>query len=188
MTAASSATERSLAAHCCCDPADTARGRLPGARPPLRWWVPAGVFALIAFALTLVVVLVVRAPGPLDDPDPARQRNGLLVNGPALPAAVDGVRFGSRPVLVLFERRSPSGPAFDKWRSVVSDAGAELVVRVGRAGDQLARATRMPVPVDGGTPVGYALIDTGRRVRYATLDPVYVENAFEVDVVTRAVR
>ena len=45
----------------------------------------------------------------------------------------------------------------------------------------------MPVPRDGGPPVGYAIVDPARRVRYATLDPDYVRNAFEVGVIAGAV-
>jgi hypothetical protein len=45
----------------------------------------------------------------------------------------------------------------------------------------------MPTPVDGGPPVGYAVVDPSRQVRYATLDPQYLINAFEVDVITGAV-
>lgn len=172
---------------CCCDPVDVALGRLAGARPPLRWWLPSAVFAVAALVLTLVVVLVVRPPGPLDDPDPADQRDGLLLDGPRLPPEVAGVAFGGRTVVVLFERTAPVGPAYDAWRAVVTDDGVELVVRVGAAGAALAAATGLARPVDGGAPVGYAVIDSARLVRYATLDPTYRDNAFEVDVITGAV-
>ncbi len=172
---------------CCDDPHDAAWGRLPGAAPPLRWWVPAAVALVGALVLTLVVVLVVRPPGPRDDPAAADQRDGLLLDGPQLPAAADGVQFGGRPVVVLFERSQPSGPAFEQWRRTVSDEGVELVVRVAPQGDELAALTGMPTPVDGGPPVGYAIVDPGRQVRYATLDPSYLLNAFELDVITGAV-
>lgn len=184
---ASTATETAQQGACCCDPADLAVGRLPGARPPLRVWLPASVFAAAALVLTLVVVLVVRAPGPLDDPDPADQRDGLLLNGPRLERQVDGVPFGGRTVVVLFARTAPGGTRFEAWRTAVSDDGVELVVRVAAAGAGLAKAVQMPTPVDGGAPVGYAVVDAARRVRYATLDPSYLDNAFEVDVITGAV-
>ena len=77
--------------------------------------------------------------------------------------------------------------AFEQWRSAVTGDGVELVVRVGAAGDELARLVGMPAPVDGMRPVGYAVVDPSRTVRYATLDPVYEKNAFEVDVITGAV-
>lgn len=179
--------DRAARASCCADSQDAAWGRLPGAAPPLRWWTPAAVALVVAVVLSLVVVLLVRPPGPRDDPDPAEQRNGLLLAGPVLPARAGGVEFGGRPVVVLFARRPPSGPAFDEWRRTVSDDGVELVVRAGEAGDVLADLVGMPTPVDGGRPIGYAVVDPARRVHYATLDPKYVANAFEVDVITGAV-
>lgn len=51
---------------------------------------------------------------------------------------------------------------------------------------RLAAAVRIGEPVAGGFPIGYAVIDSDRRVRYATLDPKYAEHAFEVDIVTGA--
>lgn len=172
---------------CCDDLQDAEWGRLPGAEPPLRWWIPGAVAAVVALVLTLVVVLVVRPPGPRDDPDPADQRNGLLLDGPVLPARVAEAEFGGRPVVVLFDREQPTGPAFESWRAAVSDDGVGLLIRVGGAGDDLARLVGMPVPVDGMRPIGYAVVDPARTVRYATLDPVYEKNAFEVDVITGAV-
>lgn len=181
------ATQSAETARCCCDPVDVVLGRLPGASPPLRWWLPVAVFAVVAVVLTLVMVLVVRPPGPLDDPDPADQRDGLLLAGPRLAPEVDGVSLGGRTVLVLFERTPPTGPAYDAWRAAVGDDGVDLVVRVGAAGAALASAIGIATPVDGGSPVGYAVIDADRLVRYATLDPAYLENTFEVDVITGAV-
>ena len=172
---------------CCANPQDITWGRLPGAAPPLPTWIPAAVAAVVALVLALIIILVVRPPGPLDDPHPAHQRDGLLSHGPALPPEADGVRFGGHPVLVLFERHTPTGPAFQAWQAAVTDDGVELVVRVGPPGDTLAQLVGMPRPVDGKRPVGYAVVDASRTVRYATLDPAYEKNAFEVNVITRAV-
>lgn len=187
IAAMTTAVARADGGSCCDDPQDADWGRLPGAAPPLPWWIPAAVAAAVALVLTLVVVLLVRPPGPLDDPDPADQRDGLLMNGPVLPPGAGGAEFRGRTVVVLFERDEPTGPAFEKWKATVSDDGVELVVRVGAAGDELARLVEMPTPVDGMRPVGYAVVDPSRAVRYATLDPVYEKNAFEVDVITGAV-
>ena len=184
MTTAAARADRGS---CCDDRQDADWGRLPGARPPLRWWIPAAVAGFAALVLTMIVVLVVRPPGPLDDPDAADQRDGLLLDGPVLPAEVGGVEFGGRAVVVLFEREQPAGAAFERWRVTVGDDGVDVVVKVGAEGDELAEAVGMPTPVDGGAPVGYAVVDPARTVRYATLDPVYPQNAFEVDVITGAV-
>ena len=181
------AVARADQASCCDDPEDVDWGRLPGAAPPLRWWIPAAVGAVVALILTLVVVLVVRAPGSLDDPDPADQRNGLLLDGRVLPSGTDGAMFRGRTSVVLFERDEPSGPEFERWKATVSDDGVDVVVRVGSAGKRLADLIGMPTPVDGMRPVGYAVVDASGRVRYATLDPSYEKNAFEVDVITGAI-
>ena len=163
-------------------------GRRPPAAPPLRWWVPVVAFVALSSVLTLVVLRCVGRPGPLDDPDPAAQRDGVLRDGPRLPAAVGGMRFGEHPVVLLFDRTAPSGPNFQRWRDEVSQAPVVLVVCV--AGTErcarLASAVGLAVPVDGGAPIGYAVIDQTRRVRYATLDPTYQQNAFEVNVITGA--
>jgi alkyl hydroperoxide reductase subunit AhpC len=62
-----------------------------------------------------------------------------------------------------------------------------VAVVVDEAGT-VARAVGMPEPRDGGFPVGYAVIDSQADVRYATLDPRYLEHGFELDTVTAAVR
>jgi hypothetical protein len=51
----------------------------------------------------------------------------------------------------------------------------------------LAAVVDMPQPVDGGRPVDYAVVDSERVVRYATLDPKYLANAFEVETILGAV-
>ena len=107
-----SATQTQAAA-CCDGPHDARWGRPPARRAAAAALVVAGaVFAVAAVVLAVVVTVVVRGPWPLDDPAPADQRDGLLLSGPTLPREVaDGV-FGARPVVLLFERDVPWGPAF----------------------------------------------------------------------------
>lgn len=50
-----------------------------------------------------------------------------------------------------------------------------------------AAAVDLPEPEDGGPGVGYAVIDSARVVRYATLDPRWHENAFELDTIVGAI-
>lgn len=158
-------------------------------RPPLRWWVPAGVVAALMVVLIAVVVLLVRPPGPLDDPRPALQRDGLLREGPVLDEDAAGLQLGDRAVILLFDREQPTGSEWEQWRADVTAGGAELIILTPdvSAHGELVDVIPMPVPVDGGPPVGYAVIDEHRQVRYATLDPQYLLNAFEVDVITGAV-
>ena len=155
-------------------------------------------FAATALALTLLVVVLVKPPGPLDDPRIADQRDGLLRDGPLLPEQLSGVRFGGEPVALLFVRAAPPTDRLEQWAaslpdgtqvSVVASASSpttSLPVVVDPEG-RLANAVAMPTPVDGGPPVGYAVVDRDRRVRYATLDPRWYDNAFEVATIAGAV-
>ena len=178
---------------------DPAYGRTPGLRPPLPAWAPLAWFAALAAALTFVVVALVRPPGPLDDADPAYQRDGLLLSGPIVPEQVIGVDFGGRPVVLLFVREVPQGDELAQWLTAVPD-GADVRVVVPQPTtselpapivvdplNKLADAVDMPQPVDGGRPVGYAVVDSDRVVRYATLDPSYLANSFEVTTIVGAV-
>jgi hypothetical protein len=183
-------------------PVDDDWGRVPGLRPPLPAWAPLAWFAVLATVLTVVVVVLVRPPGLLDQPDVAYQRDGLLLNGPVVPEELAGVEFGDRPVVLLFERELPDASALAQWLGEVPDrAAVRLVVPepvprllarpqseivVDPAG-RLAEAVDLPTPVDGGRGVGYAVVDSERRVRYSTLDPAYLTNAFEVATIVGSV-
>ena len=170
-------------------------GRAPGQRPPLPSWAPLVWWAALAVALFIVVVVLVRPPGPLDQPDPARQRDGLLLEGPVVPGTVAGVEFGRRPVVLLFDREPPGRQQLAAWlsgvrgraevRLVLPELGASpvdpgLVEVVVDPDGSLADAVSLPTPVDGGPGIGYAVVDSRRQVRYSTLDPAYLVNAFEV--------
>lgn len=182
--------------------ADDDWGRLPGLRPPLPSWAPLAWFASLAAALTVVVVWLVQSPGPLDQPDPAYQRDGLLLDGPAVPEELAGVEFGGRPVVLLFDRGLPDEAALGEWLAAVPDrADVRLVLPkpaprlldlprlkvVVDPNGRLADAVDLPTPVDRGSGVGYAVVDSNRHVRYSTLDPVYRTNAFEVATIVGSV-
>ena len=171
----------------------------PPARPPVPSWAPLAWFGVLAAVLVLVVVTTVRPPGPLDAPDPAQQRDGVLRDGPRLAPRVVGIAFGGRPTVLLFLRRLPDTAALRRWALEVPRGTAVHVVLPSAPrrplpvpaavdpSDRLSQAVGMPTPLDGGRPVGYAVVDRDRRVRYATLDPEYLQNAFEVAVVVGAV-
>lgn len=192
------------------DPPDAHWGRRPGARPPLPAWVPLGFAAALAVLLTLVVALVVRPPGPLDQPDPADQRNGLLLDGPRVPGEVGEVSFGGGPVVLLFLRQAPDPGTLQSWSAAVPEAARAYVViqngagrqpevgdrEAGGAGydvvvdpeEQLADAVDLPEPRDGGPGIGYAVVDSERVVRYSTLDPAWPDNAFEIATIVGELR
>lgn len=158
----------------------------PGTAPPLRWWLPAAAVAVAATVLSGLVIAFGSNTGPLDDPDQAYQRDGALHDGRQLAEQVGGVTFGGRTVIVLFERQLPQPASWRQWRAEVTRGGSQLVVALaGQAGTSTLRsAVGMRTPNDAGPPVGYALVDPDRRVRYATLDPRYLEHASEVDLLT----
>ena len=158
--------------------------------PPVRWWVPPAGFAALSVALVMVVLRLVPSPGPMDDPDPALQRDGIVRDGPQLPVTLGGLQFGGQLTVLLFDRTAPSGPRFQRWRDEVSQGGALPVVCVAvfTSCTELATTVGLATPTDGGAPVGYAVVDQHRRVRYATLDPAYLQNAFEVNVITQAIK
>ena len=177
----------------------TVWGRAPGRRPPLPGWAPLVWFVALAGVLTFVIIALVRPPGPLDDPDPAYQRDGLLLSGPVVPEQVLGVDFGGGPVVLLFLRRLPEAEKLAEWTAAVPER-ADVRVILPAPTDQdvaassvvdplnrLAGVVEMPEPVDGGRPVGYAVVDSDRVVRYATLDPEYLTNAFEIQTIVGAV-
>ena len=69
------------------------------------------------------------------------------------------------------------------------DGAVPVVCVAGSTGcAELARAVGLATPIDGGSPVGYAVVDQDRRVRYATLDPAYLQNLFEVNAITQAIQ
>jgi hypothetical protein len=169
-------------------------------RPPLPAWAPLAWWAALTVVLTFVVVALVRPPGPLDDPDPAYQRDGLLLDGPVVDDEVLGVEFGGRPVVLLFERQPPDQQGLEQWLGAVPQGADVTLVApapfpaqyhvpvVADPLDRLSTAVGMPQPLDGGRPVGYAVVDAQRVVRYATLDPEYLTNAFEITTIVQAVR
>lgn len=188
---------------------DRSWGRMPGARPPLRPWIPLAWWVATAIALAVLVALVVRGPGPLDDPDPSDQRTGLLVSAPSATRvsrlALPGDPIGRRAVLVVFDRRVPSLRQFARVTDelprgvavvlvvpgATASAAAALPRRarlLGDPGGSVARAVRIHRPLDRGRPVGYAVIDRRARVRYVTLDPRYLDHGFEIHLITRAAR
>lgn len=160
---------------------------------------------MVGAALLAVVLLgVVPEPGPLDDPDEAAQRSGVLMSGPPVgDLGLSGDPVGRRPVVLIFDRRLPDPDALERFVGAVakgaliflavpepgSAATAELPPRtrlLPTAAGRLAAAVGMPVPRDEGFPVGYAIVGPQGRLRYATLDSLYLRHSYEIAVLTEA--
>lgn len=173
-------------------------GRQPGLAPPVRPALPWAWLAGLLCVLGFVVVALVRPPGPLDQRDLAYQRDGLLREGPVVTAQVGGVDLGGHVVVLVFDRNVPSRAALKSWLSELSpDRDVRLVLPAAATGlsvpvvvdpdGRLARAVELPRPRDGGLGIGYAIVDADRTVRYATLDPSWLRNGFEVATIAGTV-
>lgn len=162
-----------------------------------------------ATSLVLIAALVLAVPGPgaLDDPDQADQRPGFLLDPGEARVVEDlelpGDPLGRRPVLAIFDRRAPTAAALERFVDEAPERSAVFLVLPARsiptrrvdgarivadAAGAVARAVGLPQPNGGGAPVGYALVDSKARVRYATLDPTYLEHAFELEAVGGSIR
>ncbi len=141
---------------------------------------------------------------PLNDPDMAYQRPGFLdAHGAPFPApqvtagipspGTRAVVFFTRPeLLARLEGGLLTGPLIrdDAALAVVvagtlPTAEAAGVHVVADPDGRLAKAYDMPIPRDGGPPVGYAIVDSQGRVRYRTLDPEMEEHLWEVQTMLR---
>lgn len=161
------------------------------------------VWAGTAWGFAVLLVIAQQTRGPLDDPDPAGQRAGLLDLG-ALPAPaselVEGFPAIGRRAVAFFERpaglqrlcRALEASTLSEEADVVVVVSAEggrcqggVRVVVDR-GASYARRLVLHVPSDGGPPVGYAVIDSRSRVRYRTLDPHVAEGLDEVATIVAA--
>lgn len=174
----------------------TATPTTPSRRALVLIWVGAVGVLVALFAVSRVT----RTGG--DDPDPARQRPGILDLGelpvpaprlaPGVPAEghVTVVFFAGEDVARLCAR--VADPPAELARSrlvVVADEASGCPPTVTVLEMPVAEAARrygLARPRGGGVPSGYALVDRGGRIRYRTLDPVAPALLDEVATMVRA--
>jgi hypothetical protein len=145
----------------------------------------------------------------LDDPDPAQQRPGYLLPAGSVkaPNVIVGFPRPGRRLIVFFVRSVDDQLLFHDLALQSDLAAAADVVLVTPDGrppritdglsavipdneGQIAHAYGLSHPLDGGYPVGYALVDGGGFLRYQTLDPhcVGMGHNYEVKALLRAIR
>ncbi len=139
----------------------------------------------------------------LDDPNPARQRPDFLganhapfpapALAPGIPArGTEAAVFFTRPALadslIAALRTDPSLARLARLVIVVSGTpapvGTPTITVVVDPG--LAASFHLDRPVDGGPPVGYAVIASSGLVPYETLDPAIADHLVEVQTMVGA--
>lgn len=158
----------------------------------------------VVASLGCLLLVAQRTRSPFDDPDPARQRPGMLDAGeprPIAPPVAPGFPATGRRAVVFFVDRDLGGPlcravgntgtlqrhaevAIVSPEGIVSCPAARAVIDTAGA---LARAFGIPRPRGGGSRIGYAVIDEAGRIRYRTLDPTVIDHLGEVETILRAV-
>lgn len=162
------------------------------------------VWLMVAVGFGALLIVARSTEAPLDDPDPAYQRPGLLDLGelprPA-PAVADDVPAPGNEAVVFFVRPDGLEALCDAVAAVDFDGEPDLVAVVAGpvgscAGDlpvvadpagRLAEGYGLREPADGGPPVGYAVVDPAGQIRYLTLDPEVDDLLSEVDTILGAV-
>lgn len=182
-------------------PSDSQGSDPPVTSSSLRRLIVVWLVVAVGFGVLLAVARA--SAGPLDDPDPAHQRPGLLdldeLPVPAPPVS-DGVPTPGREAVVFFVRPAQlpalCGALADAdlasqpdlvvvVAGPVAPCAADVAVLADRGG-RLAGAYGLRPPADRGAPVGYAVVDEAGRIRYRTLDPEVDELLGEVDTILRA--
>ncbi len=172
---------------------------VPSRRSLVAVWLTSAVLLGGLLALSAL------ARGPLDDPDPARQRPGLLDLG-ALPSPAPRVSVEvpapGLAALVLFERMDRLAGLCEALGHHRFAGGAVVVVVVpgpggacasgiavvGDPAGALAAQFGLDRTRDGGAPVGYAVVDGHGDIRYRPLDPSVATQLGEIDTILRATR
>lgn len=141
---------------------------------------------------------------PLNDPDQAFQRTGVLEicgqrRAPVLPG---GLRPGRRTI-VIFARSLKGQPLFHDLADQADLAAMADLVVVTTDGSRplfdygvravvtdpagtLAKRFGLRRPIDGGPPIGYALVDDHGDLRHATIDPSFAHWPSELKLLVGA--
>lgn len=138
---------------------------------------------------------------PLNDPDQAQQRTGVLLPSGQEPApTIPEWDITGRSAVIIFDRTLTGRHLFhdladqsdltrnaelfvvtpDGSRPII-EAGIDRIVRDEHGA--IAEAFSMRRPIDTGYPVGYALVDASGFIRFRTLEPGYAGRAWEIRLI-----
>lgn len=171
-------------------------------RPPIQRYLRIWLATALVFGLLLGLSEYLR--NPLNDPDQARQRTGMLLppqraRAPALAASV----LPPRRMVIFFARSFQGQPLFHDLADQADLAQSANLVVVTQDGSRptltggiqqfvadgdgaVARAAGLDQPIDGGAPVGYVIVDSQGYIRYRTLDPGFMHRAQEIKLLLGA--
>ncbi len=141
---------------------------------------------------------------PLNDPDPAQQRTGMLLpsSSEQAPPIAGAPHVGQRRV-ILFARSLKDQYLFHDLADQADLAQAAQLVVVTSDGSQpiitngitvfvadpdgmMAAAFGMPQPIDRAAPIGYVIVDSEGYIRYRTLDPGFMHHGRELRMLVEA--
>lgn len=135
---------------------------------------------------------------PLNDPDQAWQRTGVLLPAQTYPAPTAEIEPRPRHRVIIFFARSltdrylfhdladQSDLASTTDLIVVTPDGSRPIIQNGIRSfvtdieGSLANAVGLHRPIDRGHPVGYVLVDSQGYIRFRTLDPGFGQHAWEI--------
>lgn len=165
-------------------------------------------------AAIAAVTLLIPGPRSLDDPDLAHQQGGFTsapgtwLSGVLRPGRIpsaglpDGL-VRQRRFLLAFAREVPDEETLQAHREGLAPGVPAVVVvngpiegvaappgvsLVSDPDARIAEGVGMRRPVDGGYPVGIAIVSSEGFAEYATLDPGWTTNTFECNLVLGGVR
>lgn len=157
-----------------------------------------GIWLTVAMFMGALLGFAEYRCNPLNDPDQAWQRTGVLLPAQTYPSPTVGIepRPGHRAIF-FFARSLADRHLFHDLADqsdlasaadliVVTSDGSRPVIESGirhfamDADGSLAKAFGLHRPIDGGPPLGYVLVDSHGYIRFRTLDPGFGQRAWEI--------
>lgn len=159
------------------------------------------IWLTVALLMGLLLGFAEFQRNPLNDPDQAWQRSGLLLPAQTYQAPSQ-IRGGERPRVVVFARNLSHQHLFHDLADqsdlaniadlvIVTPDGSRPVIENGishfvtDSDGALVKAVGLNKPIDDGYPVGYALIDSEGYIRFRTLDPGFTKRAWEIQLLLK---
>jgi hypothetical protein len=157
-----------------------------------------GLWIVTALLFAGLLAFVKYRRNPMNDPDQAQQRTGVLLSpGQGRAPSVPGLTITGQSTVIIFDRTLTGRHLFhdladqaDLTRNadllVVTRDGSRPVIEAGidriltDQDEAIACAFDLHKPTDGGYPIGSVLMDSSGFIRFHTFDPGYERRAWEI--------